>query len=247
MTNINRRGEEAKAGDGEDGQEGQVNDQESTESPAAEEVHTTTTTTGSPRRQSHRLTHVHTEHGRGRERVPSTHSFSRSSLPLSSNRRHFDWHSVTAPPPPISPLSRPNPPAVSSRFTSPLHRSSPLHRDHDFNPQAPPAGNVYPLQHSHIPHQGVGSGRGAPQVYRCSGPEKEFRRCFSQVQPSPLNHRNIRHVALHLQASQPLKNLSSSLQQAERPLFIQPAAIYSLQSCLIYMCAMYWREQLSSH
>ncbi|XP_077382058.1 thrombospondin type-1 domain-containing protein 4 [Festucalex cinctus] len=90
-----------------------------------------------------------------------------SSSVLSAHRR-FDWRTVTAPPPP--------PPY-----------DSPLHRPHTgFGPQAPQAGNVYPLQHPLGPHVGEelsvgGGGRRTPLNYRCAGLEKEYRRCFSQV------------------------------------------------------------------
>lgn len=142
-------------------------------------------------------------------RVPSTHHshFSRSSSPfLQSNRHRFDWHSVTAPPPPVSPLARPNSPAAASHFSTSLHRPSPVRIDREphpgFSPQVPPAGNIYPLQHPNIPHVGVESGRdvgrGAPQVYRCSGPEKEYRRCFWQVRSSPINPRKNKNIPLNL-------------------------------------------------
>lgn len=185
-----RKDEDEKGSDGDFGEAERREEEEGTESHVAEELPTTTTTTGNPHRHVERPSHTNTEHGRVRERVPSTRSFSpSSSSSVLSNRRPFDWHSVTAPPPPISPLSNPNLPAVASPFSSPLHRSSAVHRDRElhpgFSPQDPAAGNIYPLQHPHIPHLGVevdrDGGRGAPQIYRCSGPEKEYRRCFSQV------------------------------------------------------------------
>ncbi|XP_017280562.1 thrombospondin type-1 domain-containing protein 4 isoform X2 [Kryptolebias marmoratus] len=122
-----------------------------------------------------------------RSRVQSQQPFQRSSLPsVFISRRRFDWNTVTAPPPPPPALTRQRSPPP---FSSPLHRPS---RDReprpDFNPQPPPppAGNAYPLQHPHPPHPGVqpgrhGGGGGAFRVFRCSGPEKEYRRCFSQV------------------------------------------------------------------
>ncbi|XP_068591438.1 thrombospondin type-1 domain-containing protein 4 isoform X2 [Cebidichthys violaceus] len=186
----NRKEDEETASDGEDRKGGRREEEEVSEDPAAEEVPTTTTTTGNPHRHVDRPPQTNTEHGRARERAPSSHFFSRSlSTSLLPNRHRFDWHSVTAPPPPIPPLSRPNSPAVASPFSSPLHRSSPMHRDRElqpgFSPHIPPTGDIYPLQHPHILHLGVESGRdggrAAPQVFRCSGPEKEYRRCFSQV------------------------------------------------------------------
>uniref|UniRef100_A0A3P8UUM0 PLAC domain-containing protein n=1 Tax=Cynoglossus semilaevis TaxID=244447 RepID=A0A3P8UUM0_CYNSE len=140
----------------------------------------------------------HTENGTD---LPSFRYSSRPSSPSVSNRQRFNWHSVTAPPPPISPLSRPNSPAISSPFATSLHRPSPVHRDREphpgFSPQVPPAGSIYPLRHPRIPHLGVdlGGGRGAgpeagaPQVFKCSGPEKEYRRCFSQVCPGAADSR----------------------------------------------------------
>lgn len=242
----NRREEEERGSDGEDrevaGREEEEKrkvEQESSEPPAAEEA----PATKPPHRHVDRPSYTHTEHVRGR--VPSSHSFSRPSSPSLSNRHRFDWHSVTAPPPPVSPLSRPNSPAVASPFSPPLHRSVPVHRDRDlhpgFSPQAPPAGNIYPLQHHHVPHLGVESGRdggrGAPQVFRCSGPEKEYRRCFSQVKSSPINPSNKRNIPPNLQSSHPLNSLSNSLQLTEHsPLLYSAASVYSLQ--LIYMHAM---------
>nr|XP_020473225.1 ADAMTS-like protein 4 isoform X2 [Monopterus albus] len=174
----NRREEEERESDGEErgagtgGEEEEKHeDREGTESPTAEEVPTVTTTTGSPYHHD-RPSHTHIHHGRGREQVPSSYSFSRA-----------------LPPPPVSPHLHPNSLPVTSWFSSPLHHSLPLHRDRGLHPgfgvQAPPASNIYPLQHPHMPHLGVESsrdgGRAAPRVYKCSGPEKQHRRCFSQV------------------------------------------------------------------
>lgn len=189
LADENHRNEEEEVGvDEEDEDAGRREDEERhaeqgpTDVPSAGEE-----STASPRRHVARPSHTHTE--RERARVPPSHAFSRSSSPsVPSNRHRFDWHSLNAPPPPVH--SRPHSPAVaSSPFSSPLHR--PVLRDREphpsFNPQAPPPGNVYPLQQPHVSHLGVQSGRdgggggGAPRVYRCSGPEKEYRRCFSQV------------------------------------------------------------------
>lgn len=129
-----------------------------------------------------------------RSRVQSQHPFQRSSSPpVFINRHRFDWNSITAPPPPSLSRQRSSP-----LFSSPLHQPSSVHRDRephpDFHPQpAPPAGNIYPLQHPS--HPGVESGRhrgGAFQVFRCSGPEKENRRCFSQVRPSKSLHTSLK-------------------------------------------------------
>ncbi|KAM6995185.1 thrombospondin type-1 domain-containing protein 4 isoform 1-T1 [Tautogolabrus adspersus] len=191
-TENTRREEEENKRRREDREVGRSEEDEITEGPAAEELPTMTTTTASiPHRHFVRPAQANTDHSRARERTPPFHSISRSSSPslsLPSSRHRFNWHSVTAPPPPISPLSRPNSPAASP-FSTSLHRSAATHRDRElhpgFNPQAPAAGNIYPLQHQHTPHLGEepgrDGGRGTPQVYRCSGPEKEYRRCFSQV------------------------------------------------------------------
>lgn len=180
------RGEEEEAERGErDRQEEENAEREISETPAAEKVPTVPTI-----RPLLRPSHTHTQHGRARGQVPPSRPLSRSSLPsVFSNRQRFDWSSVTAPPPPVPPLSRPYSPAAGSPFSPPLHRSSPVHRDRElhpaFSPQAPPAGSIYPLQHPHVSHLGMESGRegGAPRTYTCAGPEKEYRRCFSQVRP----------------------------------------------------------------
>uniref|UniRef100_A0A3P9PV10 PLAC domain-containing protein n=1 Tax=Poecilia reticulata TaxID=8081 RepID=A0A3P9PV10_POERE len=123
-----------------------------------------------------------------RNRVPPQHSVSRSSSsPVLINRQRFDWNSVTAPPPP---QSHPRSPGSSPLFTSPLHRPNLAHMEREphlgFGPQTPPTGSVFPLQHPHTSsHLGAEAGRhgggDAPRLLRCSGPEKEYRRCFSQV------------------------------------------------------------------
>lgn len=121
-------------------------------------------------------------------RAPPRHTLGRSSPSSSVVGRHrFDWQSVTAPPPPAPPLQRPN--GVAPPFSTSLHRPGPLHPDRElrpaFAPPVPAAGNLYPLQYPHIQHQGAELGRessrGSSQVFKCSGPEKEYRRCFTQV------------------------------------------------------------------
>ncbi|XP_027867390.1 thrombospondin type-1 domain-containing protein 4 [Xiphophorus couchianus] len=137
--------------------------------------------TGRPRQHAGRTSH--SEHRRNR--VPPQHSS--RSLPVLVNRQRFDWNSVTAPPPP---QSHPRSPGSSSLFTSPLHRPNLAHTEREphpgFGPQAPPAGSIFPLQHPHTSsHLGAEANRhgggDAPRLLRCSGPEKEYRRCFSQV------------------------------------------------------------------
>ncbi|XP_029694476.1 thrombospondin type-1 domain-containing protein 4 isoform X2 [Takifugu rubripes] len=161
-------------------------EEETTGAAAAALPTTTAAAGGGPRRRVDRPPH-HSEFGRAR--VPSSRTFSRSSAPsLQPNRQRFDWHSVTAPPPPAPSLPRLNSPA-SSPFSTSLHRPGPVHVDREprpgFSPQVPPVGGVYPLQHPHTPHPGAESGRdggrGASQVHRCPGLEKEYRRCLSQV------------------------------------------------------------------
>lgn len=192
--------------------------EEALEKPVAEEVTTTTAAAGNPHRHVGHRPQTNTEHGRARERAPPTHFLSRSSSPpLLPNRHRFNWHSVTAPPPPVPPLSRPNPAAVAPPFSHPLRRSGPAHREREleagFGPHVPPTGDIYPLQHTRNPHLGVESGsdggRAAPQVFRCSGPEKEYRRCFSQVRPSPRGRKVI--IPLSPLASRHINHLSSSL------------------------------------
>ncbi|CAF97869.1 unnamed protein product, partial [Tetraodon nigroviridis] len=126
----------------------------------------------------------------GRAQLPSSHSSSRSSSPsLQPSRQRFDWHAVTAPPPPVPSHPRPNSHA-SSPFSTPLHRPGPAHLDRDphpgFGPALPPVGSVYPMQHPHAPHLGAesgpGGGRGAPQSYRCPGLDKEHRRLLHRFE-----------------------------------------------------------------
>ncbi|XP_046870441.1 ADAMTS-like protein 4 isoform X2 [Hypomesus transpacificus] len=152
-----------------------------------------------PERQTDRHLHTHAAAGRGRagDRGPP------QSRPLPPSRRAFDWHTVTAPPPPLHPHS---PPLSHPYYSSPLHRPVPQHREREpqsgYSPQAPPPHarppqpNIYPLQRSQPPHLGPEGEGGSPQSYRCSGGEKEYRKCFSQVRhtwPQPaLSHLRVR-------------------------------------------------------
>ncbi|CAL1611062.1 unnamed protein product [Knipowitschia caucasica] len=134
-------------------------DQESTgtESP------TTTTTTRKPYRHVVRQAYPDP---RPRERAP----------PFQFSRRQFNWNSVTAPPPPVPAQSHLNSPG--SPYAPPLHRPNHLNWEREHQP---PTGNVYPLQHPSVPYGGTEAGQGGGRVvYRCSGSEKEYRRCFSQ-------------------------------------------------------------------
>lgn len=120
-------------------------------------------------------------------RAQPPHTLGRSSSSSSRGGRHrFNWHSVTAPPPPAPPLQRHN--GVAPPFSTSLHRPGPLQPDRDrtaFARLVPATTDRYPLLHPFIEHQGpeLGreGGRESPQVYKCSGPEKEHRRCFTQV------------------------------------------------------------------
>lgn len=158
---------------------------EITDSPAATAVavdQSPASTTGNPPH------HVNRPPPRTVYRAPPPHTLGRSSPSSSVGGRHrFNWHSVTAPPPPTPPLQRPN--GVAPPFSTSLHRPGPLQPDREhrtpFAPPVPASGNLYPLQYHYIQHQGpeVGreGGRGSPQVHKCSGPENEHRRCFTQV------------------------------------------------------------------
>ncbi|XP_033836930.1 thrombospondin type-1 domain-containing protein 4 [Periophthalmus magnuspinnatus] len=152
--NKNNEQEEALFGD----------DEDNTVAPSTEEMTTTTTTTRKPSRHVVRQAYSNT---RARERVP----------PYQVTRRQFDWNSVTAPPPPVPPQSHPDSPG--SPYAPPLHRPNHVNweREHQL-----PTGNVYPLQNPSVPYGGAEAGQDRGRVvYRCSGSEKEYRRCFSQV------------------------------------------------------------------
>ncbi|XP_061676169.1 thrombospondin type-1 domain-containing protein 4 [Syngnathoides biaculeatus] len=146
------------------------------------------TTTGAPAPTA--MPQARSEHRRVRV-PPSPHLLTRSPSSSSSvlaSHRRFDWRAVTAPPPPVSSHSHPNSQAPSPPFpySSPLHR--PLHREWaphpGFGAEAQQASNMYLLQQPHGQHIGEeagGLGGRTPQNYKCSGPEKEYRRCFLQV------------------------------------------------------------------
>ncbi|XP_061632436.1 thrombospondin type-1 domain-containing protein 4 isoform X2 [Phyllopteryx taeniolatus] len=148
------------------------------------------TTTAAPATTTTPQPHVRSEQRRVRV-PPSPHFLTRSPSSSSSvlaSHRRFDWRAVTAPPPPASPHLHPNSQPASPYFpySSPLHR--PLHMEWaphpGFGAQAQQPSNMYPLQHPHRQHMGAeagGPGGRTPQNYRCSGPEKEYRRCFLQV------------------------------------------------------------------
>nr|XP_057941440.1 thrombospondin type-1 domain-containing protein 4 isoform X2 [Doryrhamphus excisus] len=110
-----------------------------------------------------------TPHSHRRPRFP----LSPHSPPLSSStsvRRPFDWRSAAA-------AAAALPYSSSSRY----QLSQP-----GFGPQPLQPASVYPLQNPHGGHHGGGTGGGArtpPTVFRCGGPDKEHRRCFSQVCP----------------------------------------------------------------
>ncbi|XP_054637197.1 thrombospondin type-1 domain-containing protein 4 isoform X2 [Dunckerocampus dactyliophorus] len=109
-------------------------------------------------------------HSHRRTRFPAPPHFP----PLSSStsfRRAFDWRSAAAFP--YSP----------SRYQLSHRERAP---QPGFGHQPPQPANVYPLQDPHGGHHGgdtraTGGARTPPPDFRCPGPEKEYRRCFSQV------------------------------------------------------------------
>lgn len=176
-------------------EEERADEEEPTEAPHAEATPAPGPAGSGPQ---HRIDRPPLRTDPGGARTPSSHTSSRSSSPpLQPNRQRFDWHSVTAPPPPVPhPRSSSHHTShASSQFSTPLHRPGPVHGDQDrdphphphpgFSQQVPPGGGVYPLQQPHAPHLGAesgrGGGRGAPQPHRCAGLEKEHRRCQNQV------------------------------------------------------------------